>query len=460
MNYKTIKALAKQHALSVKDLIILAPQNDPFYVGTDTDEAMAEWFAELWERFGYSTGVHLRRVHYQLVSQENPQKHDGKRYENSVNDWQYLCNAGKLARYLGLVPVEAFVDRRNPEPYIHAIYSGDYDRFVDWSSYVPQWNLPRLPRGIDLPLPNVRVEGYEYSLSDQPYHLEVWVEKSTMNDAIDPVCRVYGVNLVTGLGEMSITAVRRLIQRVNDSDKPTRIFYVSDCDPAGYGMPTSVARKIEFMVGGGAGDLIGSMISAFMSDSGALATENIKLRPVVLTREQIREYALPRTPIKDSERRKDRFEQIHGEGAVELDALEALHPGVLARIVETEILRYRDTELENRLYDQHSEAQHELTQEFRRVVDPYLSETKELQNRAREILARHKSFDDEMVQLEKRAEQIRERITAAVNDIEVDLPGREEPDVEGDDGTEWLYDSDREYIEQLMTYKRHKSANG
>lgn len=34
MDYQTIKREAKARGVSVKDLIALAPQNDPFYVGT------------------------------------------------------------------------------------------------------------------------------------------------------------------------------------------------------------------------------------------------------------------------------------------------------------------------------------------------------------------------------------------------------------------------------------------
>ena len=70
MDYQTIKRLAKEHKITVRDLIALAPQNDPFYVGTKGDIEKARWFAGLWERFGYASGVHLRRVHYQLISQD------------------------------------------------------------------------------------------------------------------------------------------------------------------------------------------------------------------------------------------------------------------------------------------------------------------------------------------------------------------------------------------------------
>lgn len=70
MDYAEIKILAKERKLRVTDLIVLAPANDPFYVGTDGDILLAKWFYELWQRFSYNSGVHIRRVHYQIVSQK------------------------------------------------------------------------------------------------------------------------------------------------------------------------------------------------------------------------------------------------------------------------------------------------------------------------------------------------------------------------------------------------------
>ncbi len=44
-----------------------------------------------------------------------------------------------------------------------------------------------------------------------------------------------------------------------------------------------------------------------------------------LTLDQVQYYQLPRTPIKETERRRGGFEGRYGEDAVELDALEALY---------------------------------------------------------------------------------------------------------------------------------------
>lgn len=308
MNYTTIKDLAKQHRRRVTDLIALAPQNDPFYAGTPGDWALAEWFAGLWQQFGYTNGVHIRRAHYQIVSQEQPViMPNGKPYENTENCWSILSQASKMARYLELVDPGAFVDRRNPDPDIFAFHSDD-EPYID--VIADTWGAASFPDFPDLPDYCV----YNYTGS-QRYHVEIWCEKSTMNDVILPLCRSYGVNLVTGVGEMSITSVLEMTKRMNG--KPLRIFYVSDFDPAGQSMPCAVARKVEY----------------FQHKHGDKT--DAKLFPIVLTADQVQVYRLPRTPIKDTEKRAGRFEDRYGAGAVELDAMEAIHPGELARILRT-----------------------------------------------------------------------------------------------------------------------------
>jgi hypothetical protein len=80
VGYEAIKAAAKRMNANTPELLVLARQNDPFYCGSPAQVAQAEWFAQLWQRFGYKRGVHLRRVHYQLLGDDWPTKHDGKPY--------------------------------------------------------------------------------------------------------------------------------------------------------------------------------------------------------------------------------------------------------------------------------------------------------------------------------------------------------------------------------------------
>ncbi|MGH8604948.1 MAG: hypothetical protein ACREXR_19820 [Gammaproteobacteria bacterium] len=120
MNYAKIKAYAKERGCRVDDLLALARANDPFYCGQPGHVALAKWFSSLWERFHFPQGVHLRRIHYVLVSQD-PLIPDacGAPYANTERCWDLLGKASKAARYLDLVPIDAFPDKRNPEPEIY-----------------------------------------------------------------------------------------------------------------------------------------------------------------------------------------------------------------------------------------------------------------------------------------------------------------------------------------------------
>ncbi len=448
--YEKIKQMAKESRCNVTDLLVLSQQNDPFYTGTATEKAMAEWFAELWRRFGYSSGVHLRRVHYQLVSQEDPRKHNGKPYENTETDWGYLCNAGKYARYLGLVDPEAFIDRRNPDPHIFSGYAS-YTEGPDWEYDFPFWWMPEininLASGLDWGLPSFMVRGYEYYESLQPCHLEVWVEKSTMDDILVPLCEDYSVNLITGLGFMSITSVIDLLKRINGAQKPCRIFYISDFDPAGDGMPAAVARQIEYW------------LETYAPDA------DIKLSPLVLTREQVERYQLPRTPVKDSDRRKANFEERYGEGAVELDALEALRPGELASIVTENILQFRDDELEAKIAEARMKAEEELDAYWEARIKPFQEDLDNLKAQVEEVLQKYQArleemreeLADELEPYDEEVESLWYDIQDAADEITPNLPGLPEPEIEEDD-LAWLFDSHRDYFEQLETYKAWKGG--
>src|SRR5215469_5183408 len=74
----------------------------------------------------------------------------------------------------------------------------------------------------------------------------------------------------------------------------------------------------------------------------------------------MRPVSLPRTPIKETDRRAGRIEQRFGEGATELDALEAVHPGEFARIVTQEIERYWNPDHHDEVQDQLADLQHHL----------------------------------------------------------------------------------------------------
>ncbi len=202
----------------------------------------------------------------------------------------------------------------------------------------------------------------------QPYHLELWCEKTTVNDILEPLAHRYSLNVITGSGELSHTACVNVVERSEESGRPVRILYVSDFDPAGASMPVAVARKIEHRL--------------YLKELYHL---DIQVRPIVLTHDQCIEYRLPRTPIKETERRAAAFEARYGEGATELDALEALRPGELQRILETEIERYSDADLYGLIQAKAAETQRTIAAINRRVGDAHRTEIKALQSEWAEI---------------------------------------------------------------------------
>jgi len=440
MNYATIKETAKEHGMPPSELLALSPGNDPFYVGSPGQMEKAKWFRKIYELMGEPHEIHVRRVHYWLVSQSpkyfKPRGEERKAeldrlkasgeletlrtqeqlkeleqilevgdsisehiyeeelnkvlYMNTKNDWGLISISAKYARYAGFVPVENIIDRRNPPAIIHS---------SNWEHENPE----EVREGVDAEdiIEAIVDKFWCYnSCKTQSYMMEIWCEKSTMNDILEPICQEYGMNLVCGLGELSITSVHLLLNRISRANKPTRIFYISDFDPAGEGMPVSVSRKIEYLI------------------QNRDINEDVKLMPIMLTPEQCDHYDLPRTPLKDSDLRKEGFEDRHGVGATELDALEALHPGELKEIIETRVLEYFDQEA----WDEANNKNWDIRTKVREFLEDKISNVLETLDLS--------EFQDE-------------EFTKS--------------DLIDDDHMKWLYDSNLDYMDQLSKYKEHKS---
>lgn len=470
IDYRTIKEMARERGLHIADLCALAPQNDPFYVGQKAQRTGAQWFAELWQRLGCKAGTHLRRIHYALVSQNPPvKKPNGKTYLNTESDWDYLTSISQWARYLGLVSPDAFTDRRNPEAILYAHFNRQHDptpRFqvaggwAEWQGALALPCLPELPPALP-ELPDFEVQGY--TSIEQGFLVEVWVEKTTMNDVLVPLCKRYDANLVTGAGELSITAVMDFLKRVRQANRPARILYISDFDPAGLGMPISVARKIEFEL-------------SSVHELGQPMPE-ICLHPIALTQAQVKQYRLPRVPVKDTDRRKSHFEAAYGAGAVELDALEALHPDRLAHIVEMALLKYYDPTLAARALKMRESLQAALAQKREEELQdtaPQLEAIRQAYQALRdnyvhtqaEFVELVRSFQPQLETYERRLRQLqgcglelydrlRERLAVVeVNLDEFALPAPALPKASG----RLLFDSRREYLRQLAAYKARRNG--
>jgi len=336
----------------------MACQNDPFYI-MPAQAKQGEWFAALWERFDFPQGVHLRRVHYVLISQADPVLMvDGRPYQNTEGCWQYIDNASKAARCLRLVDPTAFEDKRNPTATLVRHYEDSDPTPEAGIGDLDEWPLPEiaveLADDLDWHLPRPFVNGYGFRDNDKPFHLELISEKSTMDDIVIPLCQRLGVNYAPATGFQSITGVVGLLRRVAQSQKPCVVFYVSDFDPAGSFMPPSVARQIEYWRPVYAPGL------------------DVLVLPVVLTREQVNQYGLPPIPIKDTDKRQDNFLARYAvKGATELDALEAIHPGALQKIIQQAAKPYQDLKIDDQLETTERNAEEAAREAWRESREAY-----------------------------------------------------------------------------------------
>lgn len=426
MDYDAILELASALGCKAKDLLALSPNNDPFYTGVNGRRKAAEWFAGLWETCGFHPGMHLRRIHYILVSSSPAViRPDGKPYLNTDNDWSYLGQASLAARYERLIPDAALVDRRNPQPIINAVPPSEREPFLWISGRDPgmEINLPT-----DLSLPNYSLHGFD---ARQAYLVEVWVEKSTQNDVLVPLAGRMGVNLVPGTGETSEILARQAVERAASDGRPMRVLYISDFDPGGRSMPVALARKIEFW-----------------NRSSGLNLD-ITLDPIVLTPEQCQHYRLPRTPLKETEKRAGRFEDRFGEGATELDALEALFPGELSRIVEREIRRYIDTSLHTRVREVEWRIRRQLDKAHAEIIARH-----DVQHLTERFAALRSSLLDLMADVRERWTVVADDLHSSAPEVNEDLPSAEAATPPASP----LFDSGRDYLTQIDHYRRWQGA--
>jgi hypothetical protein len=445
-DYNAIIRLAEELQRPMAALLALAPQNDPFFAGRAGRRRDAEWFAEVWKRLQLGSGIHLRRIHYRLISHDIPMiGADGAPYENTDNCWKALVRSARDARYLGLVPVEHFVDRRNDD----AIEFSSNEREEASLSVSEYAGLGQheFPGNLDAMLPRSARFEFMPPVIDQHYLVEIWVEKSTVNDIIVPLARRYGLNVVAGTGEISLTHCRQLIERTEASERPARILYVSDFDPAGLSMPVTCARKIEFLLRRDGLDL------------------DIQVRTIALTHDQCIAYHLPRTPLKESERRTTAFEARYGEGATELDALEALHPGELHQILEQEILRYRDVDLDDRTEEAAQGFRDELAAARGAVLDRHADERREIERDYADLISRvnpeieriREQYSGLLQEIADRYNALQQRIAEELEEEAPDLDAVDWPEPEdGDEDDAPLFDSNRDYVEQIERYKQHQ----
>jgi len=389
----------KRLGLKPNELRVLS--TDPYFVGTEKDYTDAQWAADLWDKMmaKRKKQLHLRGFHYWCMA-SRVKKPDGNFYTepDPVKDWGFLLHAAQVARYLGIGKWENLVDLKHPVP-------SDYDNYFVGSGLSQNGivDIPKIVKGrIDGLIDDILKQAPRYYESGyQMYHLEVWCEKQSMGFVIEPQCKKYNATYQPLVGQASVEKVNMSAERAIKAaqiGKKVRVFYISDWDRYGWSMVSAVARKLEF----------------FIQNNPDM---DVKLTRLALNENQINKFNLPKAPK-------------HGEAVVELDALEAIYPNELGKIIDGALKPYYD-------FDKPNKASVEnilMRQRAKQMLKP-LDETLDL--------LRHAMKDIQNIDLSKA--------------IDPDFVVPEPDYIIDDSDTNWVYDSNRDYFKQIKEYKKYKT---
>jgi hypothetical protein len=307
---------------SLGELTVLSAQVDPYRLDTASGHRDGEWLAKLFDRhIGKKKRIHWRGVHYVLVT-KGPRKPNGDVYLNDDDNWTWLVGvAGKAARWLSYIDFERITDNRNAEPFIHHKASIKPEKYVTVGVNVA---IPDVSDMVPAPV----AEGFE---PRQAYHFVIFGEKASLEDAVLPIAKAKQADLYLATGEISDTLLYRIAKDAAADGRPMVMFTLADCDPAGSQMSVSIGRKLQAFK-----DLLFPKL-------------RFEVMPVALTVEQVRELGLPSTPLKETEKRADRWRAAFGVEQTEIDALATLQPDVLRQIIEAAFQPYYDDTLEARV---------------------------------------------------------------------------------------------------------------
>jgi len=263
------------------------------------DELMAD---------GYN--LTLRQLYYQFVSRDL--------FENHQRNYDRLGRIVSDGRLAGLIDWDAIVDRTR-----------NIERNPHWDS------VGSILRGA--------AQGYRRDVwEQQPYRIEVWIEKQALTGIISKPCEELDVPYFACRGYVSQSEQReagmRALRNWERHDQQTIILHLGDHDPSGMDMTRDNDDRLEMFT---------------REDDGFNSLCSV--RRIALNADQIAKYSPPPNPTKLSDSRAPAYCAEYGLDSWELDALS---PRVLDKLIRDHINALMNDELmEEAIEQQETERQ-------------------------------------------------------------------------------------------------------
>jgi hypothetical protein len=312
-------AQANGSKLSMKDLTVLSPQIDPFRLDTPANHKLAKWLADTAATLGLGDRkIHNRGMRYMILGQPKP---DGSEYVSDADSWELMEDASKYARWLGYIPFDQITDQRNAPPVVRIFEEPD--------------PYPFITAGIDIEIPDaddiIPKLGIDDFTGVQPYKIVMVGEKSSLDGVLGTIAEECGADLYLPTGDISDTMVFQMAKIGAADGRAMRVLYFADCDPSGWNMGIVIARQLQAFKVLHFPDL------------------DFEVHRAALTVDQVREFGLPSTPLKETESRGDKWRAAMGVEQTEIDALATLRPELLRQVARDAIAPFYDSDLERRV---------------------------------------------------------------------------------------------------------------
>jgi hypothetical protein len=412
-----LRKLKEQTGRTLDKLSVFSVNNDPYRQDTPANHRNGAWLREQIDRLlPGGAPIHLRGLHYVFVTAEAI-KPNREIYRNTDHNAFWMSDTvARPARWLSYVPFDRIVDERNAPPVVRPA--------AQRIEPEPFMGLVKSPELSDYDL-DLGVGLSELS-SPQTYRLAIFGEKTSLEAVLGPLAEEYNADLYLAAGEQTITHLHKLAQDANDDGRELIVFVFADCDPAGYQMFVSIIHKLRALK-----DML---------------FPNLKFRAYApcLTVEQVRVLGLPDTPLKESERRRDRWRERMGVEQTEIDSLATLNPAELERIAREAFNPFFDHTLAKRIKN----AQRRWTTKAWRVVNA-AAEHEQGYTQLRE------EAEDKLEEAKRTLKELEEATDLLAS--RVDLPEFEMPEAKPpDDGPEPLVSSDMNLLEHIDVLRARK----
>ena len=282
--------------MSQSELRVLSVGKDPFHLDTPMGHTLARWLKVRIDLHAHFRVIHLRGVHYVLVSVQAV-KPDGTPYMNTKKDYEWLNDrVGKPARWLRYIPFDSIIDERNeeaiisraprlPPPETGAAVSTGYDG-------------PILPESVSIE-PAVPSPSLSNFRGEQRFCFANFGEKSSLSPVLVPFSERHAADLFIAVGELSESRAYEMAKAAVEDGRKLVCFTFSDFDPSGMQMPVSIAVKL------------------MAQQALHFPTFEFVVQPVALTLEQIIRLRLPTAMVDKKDLRVRSWQQTFAPPLIE-----------------------------------------------------------------------------------------------------------------------------------------------